>query len=141
MVGGDFWPLPTEADGRFMVICDNKGGVGPRNNTRALISPGPDGPIFSERLEMLREGLQVAEAIVFLQKALQRTTVGSDLRRRIEELLDERARHYLRNTTPVQLGPGFDSSWMTLECTHWRDRDKQLFALAGEVAEETADNR
>ena len=49
--------------------------------------------------------------------------------------LDERARQYLRNTTPMQLGPGYDSSWMTLECTHWRDRDEQLFALAGEVAE------
>jgi hypothetical protein len=134
MVGGDFWPLPTGTDGRYMVICDNKGGVGPRNNTRAVISPGPGGPIFSERLEMLREGLQVAEAIVYLQKALEAKTVGDGLRRRIEAALDERARHYLRNTTPVQLGPGYDSSWMTLECTDWRDRDEQLFALAGELA-------
>jgi len=141
MVGGDFWPLPTEADGRFMVICDNKGGVGPRNNTRAAISPGPDGPVFSERLEMLREGMQVAEAIVFLQKALEAESVGDDLRRSIEETLDERARYYLRNTTPVELGPGYDSSWMTLECTHWRDRDEQLFALAGEVAEDTERER
>jgi len=134
MVGGDFWPLPTEADGRFMVICDNKGGVGPRNNTRAAISPGPNGPIFSERLEMLREGLQVAEAIAFLQKALEAERIGDDLRQRIEVALDERARHYLRNTTPVELGPSRDSSWMTLECTRWQDRDEQLFALASEVA-------
>jgi len=137
MVGGDFWPLPAGTDGRYMVICDNRGGVGPRNNTRAVISPGPDGPIFSERLEMLREGLQVAEAIVFLQKALEAKTIGDVLRQRIDELLDDRARHYLRNTTPVQLGPSQDASWMTLECTRWRNRDEQLFALAGEVAEST----
>ena len=84
-----------------------------------------------------REGLQVAEAIVYLQKALEAKTVGDGLRRRIEAALDERARHYLRNTTPVQLGPSQDASWMTLECTRWRDRDEQLFALAGEVAGNT----
>jgi len=104
MVGGDFWPLPMGARGRLEPLCDNKGGVGPRNNTLAMLSPGPDGAVFSERLEALREGVQIAEAIVFLQKALAAKTCGAELSRRIEEHLDERARHQLRNTTPVPCG-------------------------------------
>jgi len=34
-------------------------------NTLSLTSPGPDGAMFNERLVMFREGVQVAEAIVF----------------------------------------------------------------------------
>jgi len=141
MVGGDFWPLPSGRKGRFAPICDNRGGVGPRNNTKAFISPGPDGPVFSERLEMVREGIQVAEAIILLQKALETKTVSADLARRIEDLLDERARQYLRNCTPAPKGPSQDSPWMTMQATNWRDRDESLFALAGEVATHSEDKR
>jgi glycosyl hydrolase family 123 len=134
MVGGDFWPVPSGRRGRFTTMCDNKGGVGPRNNTKAFMSPGPKGPVFSERLETFREGIQTAEAIVLLQKALDAKTVGGALARKIEDLLDERARQYIRNCTPTPKGPGQDSTWMTMEATNWLDRNEELFALAAEVA-------
>jgi len=141
MVGGDFWPLPSGRRGWFAPICDNKGGVGPRNNTRAFISPGPDGPVFSERLEAFREGIQTAEAVILLQKALDAKAVGGALARRIEDLLDERARQYLRNCTPTPKGPGQDSAWMTMQATNWRGRDERLFALAAEVASKIEDKQ
>jgi hypothetical protein len=134
MVGGDFWPLAASRPGRFEPLCDNRGGVGPRNNTRAFIAAGPEGPVFSERLEAFREGIQTAEAIVLLQKALQSKSARAELARRIEGLLDERARQYLRNCTPTPKSAGRDSTWMTTEATDWRGRDEQLFALAAEVA-------
>jgi hypothetical protein len=134
MVGGDFWPVPTSRKGRFQPLCDNRGGVGPRNNTMAFIAAGPEGPVFSERLEAFREGIQTAEAIVLLQKALDAKAVGGDLVRRIEALLDERARQYLRNCTPTPKGASQDSTWMTMEATNWLGSNEKLFALVAEVA-------
>jgi hypothetical protein len=88
--------LPIGKGGQMDSICDSYAAVGPTNNTRALCSPGPAGAIFNERLEMFREGVQVAEAIICLQKAAGSGKVGGDLAARIRDLLDERARYYLR---------------------------------------------
>ncbi|HOX07471.1 MAG TPA: hypothetical protein PK280_13795 [Planctomycetota bacterium] len=126
-VGGDFWPLPIGKDGRMGHICDSYAAVGPANNIKALISPGADGATFNERLEMFREGLVVTEAMVFLQKALEAKSAG-DLTGKIEELLDERARYYLR-TRPNQ-----ECSWLSFECSDWQGRDDRLFALCAELA-------
>ena len=141
MVGGDFWPLPGSRKGRFAPICDNRGGVGPRNNTKALLSAGPDGPVFSERLEAFREGIQTAEAIILLRKALDARSVRGDLAARIKNLLDERARQYRRNCTPTPKGPSQDSAWMTLQATDRRGRDEKLFSLAAEAAGTARDKR
>jgi hypothetical protein len=132
MVGGDFWPVKS---GRgYVPICDNRGGVGPRNNTKAMIAPGPKGPVFTERLEAFREGLQIVEAIIFLQKALEGKKLGNDLSKRIKDYLDKRARQYLRNSTPTPKGPSQDTVWMTQEATAWHERDAKLFRLAAEAA-------
>jgi len=84
---------------------------------------------------MFREGIQIYEAMVFLQRALAGKRVGDELARRIEDLLDERARVQLHNENPLPVGPGSDPGhWMTRECTDWQREDERLFALAGEVA-------
>jgi len=70
----------------------------------------------------------VAEAIVFVQQALESGKVGEDFAKRAGALLDERARYYLRTRYP---------HWVTrlsLECSNWQERDSRLFALCAEVA-------
>jgi len=132
-VGGDFWPLPTGKGGRMDSICDSYAAVGPTNNTRAMTSPGPAGAVFNERLEMFREGVQITEAVVFLQKALESKAAGGELAGKIEDLLDERARYYLR-TRPNQ-----ECNWLSWECSDWQGRDDRLYALAAEAARTAKD--
>jgi hypothetical protein len=127
-VGGDFWPLPGNKEGRYLHLCDSYSAVGPENNTCSMTSPGPDGAIFNERLEMFREGAQIAEAINFLTKALDAGKVKGDLATKISAALDERARYYLRTRYP------FGSAFLSFESSNWQARDDALFALAAEVA-------
>lgn len=127
-VGGDFWPLPAGKEGRFQPLCTDYGGCSMPTNTLSLTSPGPDGAIFNERLEMFREGVQVAEAIIFVQKALEAGKLDGDLAGRAAALLDQRARYYLRARFPHA------TCLLSYESSHWQQRDDDLFALAAEVA-------
>lgn len=120
--GADLWPLP----GRKSSLAGTS-HMGPAAALQALLSAGPDGPAVTERFEMFREGVQVCEAIIFLQQALDGGRAKGALARRIEELLDERARYLIRSR------PGQEFSWWALN-TGWAERDERLFALCAEVA-------
>jgi hypothetical protein len=126
-VGGDFWPLPDERPGRFVHLCDSYSAVGPANNVCSMTSPGPDGACFNERMEMFREGAQIAEAITFLTQALDGKKVSGDLEQRIRAALDDRARHYLRTRYP------FGCAFLSFEGSAWQTRDDLLFSLAAEI--------
>ncbi len=127
-VGGDYWPLPIGRRGKYEPLCDSRFAVGPVNNTMALTSPGPDGATFNERLEMFREGVQLAEAIICVQRALDAGRLDEVQARRTRDLLDERARYYLRTR------PGQPANWWSFESSPWQDRDARLFALAAQAA-------
>ena len=79
---------------------------------------------------MLREGLQEAEARIFLEKALTdpaaRQRLGEGLAVRCQELLDERARWIV--TVNRERGWGWFAGPL------WQQRAEQLFTAAGEVA-------
>jgi hypothetical protein len=130
-MGGDFWPLPLGKRDRFETLCDVACQVSPGNNLQSMSSPGPDGVVFNERMEMFREGVQAAEAIIFLQRAVEGKKVSEDLNARIEAHLDERARSYLRTRI------GQDIHWACFGASGWQERDDRLFALAAEVARGT----
>jgi hypothetical protein len=127
-VGGDFWPLSGGKDGRFEPLCTDHGGCSMPTNILALTSPGPDGAIFNERLEMFREGVQVAEAIIAVQRALDAQRIDGELAKRAECLLDARARYYLRACLP------YATNRLSFECSNWQERDSRLFALAAEIS-------
>jgi hypothetical protein len=78
---------------------------------------------------MFREGVQTAEAIVFLQRALLENKVDARTAGRIKALLDDRARHYLR----TRVRPGWEANWWALQSSAWQARDDELFALAAEL--------
>ncbi|MCG3180898.1 MAG: hypothetical protein BIFFINMI_03261 [Phycisphaerae bacterium] len=129
-VGGDFWPVPIGPRGRLEVMCNTQFAVGMPNSVTSLVAPGPDGPIASTRYEMFREGVQVAEAIAYCQKAVIDKKVDADFAARLAKLLDERARYYLR----TNVRPGWEANWLALESSDWQKRDGELFDLAAEAA-------
>jgi hypothetical protein len=136
-VGGDFWPLPTGSAGRLMHLCDSYEAVGPANNTCSMTAPGPDGAVFTERLEMFREGLQVAEAITALTKALAGGKLPGALATEITRTLDERARYYLR--ARWSFGPRYTfggDAFLSFESSDWQARDDRLFALAADATKQ-----
>ena len=70
----------------------------------------------------------MAEAIIFVQRALEAGKIEGDLARRAAAVLDERARYYLRARFPHV------TSLLSYETSNWQERDDRLFALAAEVA-------
>jgi hypothetical protein len=120
--GFDIWPLPRMPDG-----LSGGSHMGPSASFRSLVSPGPEGPAPTERYEMFREGMQVCEAIVYLQKALEGKTLSQELTDKVERSLDERARYYVRSR------PSQEYHWWALN-TGWQEREERLFALCAEVA-------
>ena len=95
--------------------------IGLANNTTDLLPPGPDGPVASIRYENAREGIQAAETVIFIEKALLAGRLPPELTARGWELIDERI-NCLRYH-PIGLGRA-----------GWQDRSAQLFALAAEIA-------
>jgi hypothetical protein len=117
--GVDFYPVANDK-GRFFTIGNGRGTGGPGDSTLALLAPGPieTGSMPTERFEMLREGMQIAEAVLSLQIALDTMELPDALKERINGLLDRRGEFHMRG---------------------WRfgryELDRELFALASEVAD------
>ena len=128
-MGLDFWRVPIPGTGRSDVVWNYDGWRDLyRNNPRWVVAPGPDGPVATVRYEMLREGAQECEARCFLERALGKNAaaggIPEELIRRCALLLRQRLvfRH-APGGTPWPVGP------------RWQDRTRELFDLAGEIAD------
>lgn len=108
-------PHPTR-EGRYYRLSIDRGGIA-GGTTKALLAPGKDGPIATERYEMVRGGVQLCEAILFLQRALDSGSITGPLAEKVNAGLDERSNAFLKG-------------WETGRI----ERDNRLFALAAEVA-------
>ncbi|MHC4716522.1 MAG: glycoside hydrolase domain-containing protein, partial [Planctomycetota bacterium] len=96
-IGADYWPMPggnrrSGSGGTFYSRYPHSatGQTGLGANCRALLAAGPDGPVTSARFENVREGIQNAEAVIFVQKALLGGQVPGPLAKRAWAVLDER---------------------------------------------------
>jgi hypothetical protein len=114
--GADLFPVKSST-GRYYCLGNGRGTGGPSCSTQALLAPGPDGPVGTERFEMLREGTELGEAILFIQQAIEDKKIEGELEQRANRLLEERAEAFLKNWSAGRMA-----------------RDAQLLALAGEVA-------
>ena len=90
--------------------------------TMAILAPGPDGPVATERFEMFREGVELAEALLFIERAVKDKTLSADLHKRADAYLNAR-------------GKGFVGSWCGVRYMQGEE-DAKLLGLAGEVARE-----
>jgi len=122
---GDFginmFPLKKPSGG----YCAPAGGRGtwwaiPGRGTLAILAPGPDGPVSTERFEMFREGVQLAEALLFVEQAIQQKKLSTDLLGRAKDYLAVR-------------GEAFVKSWCGLRYMQ-SEEDAKLLDLASEVA-------
>jgi len=114
--GADIFPVKDER-GRFREVGNGRGTGGPGCSTLAMLAPGPDGPVATERFEMLREGTEICEAILFLEKALLDGKASGDLAAKINRCLDERGEVYI-------------NSWPSGRF----ERDLKTLELAGQAA-------
>jgi len=156
--GADFWPVLSGRGGWHDIIGRYNDPAAahwdPRsswstvmlNNFQVtyIISDGADGPIASVRSEMLREGLQEAEARVFVQNALLnedlRTKLGPALAGRAKELCDQRTRdlRYLSEYSIADLGKEPWKAHYIFSPSEWQERSLRLYEMAAEVAKALA---
>ncbi len=119
-VGADFWP----------------GGPGPKGwghlgihcAATYIFSPGPKGALATVRFEMLREGLQEAEACKSLMVAL----ANPDSKAKLDAMLIKRSEQMLNDRCMALeiagMRPELFDTW------RWQERASDLFATAADVA-------
>jgi hypothetical protein len=89
--------------------------------------------VSTERFEALREGVEICEAILFLQRALDGGKLDKALADRANKILDDRARAFVAAYKPAD-----PKAHPSLNCKviaeGAMERDNELFATAAEVA-------
>ena len=131
-VGADFWGVIPGKKGRFSSVSARYTSWAQLNlttSTGAVLAPGPNGAISTERFEMIREGVQECEAKIFIEKALidkaLRARLGEETAKKLQVMLDERIRLYRA---------ACHTSWNWFAASGWQERSERLYAAAAEVA-------
>lgn len=152
-VGADFWNVISDKKGR------RRHGLGERywkaewtnlNILTSVLAPGPDGPVSTTRLEMMREGIQECEARILVERAVTdkalRAKLGGKLAKRCEKILAERTiaiqiAHNDFNERGFRKRPRKINATRTSLATYhwylvsgWQERSGKLFTVAAEVA-------
>jgi hypothetical protein len=131
--GADFWPVLKNAKG------EKKGNLLDQycNEMQhpifwpCILGAGREGPVTTLRTQMLREGLQDAEARMFVQNALldHADKLGPALAGKVKAVCDERTRSF-RYTTEYLTA---------LSRMEIQDQARRLYAVADEVAKVLGD--
>jgi len=100
VMGADLWPA-QDARGRWRGGKWTHYALGPGNSTTSFIAPGKDGAQETERFEALREGVQIAEAMIFIQRAIDAKKVSGEVAAKGNLILDDRARHFMAAWEPA----------------------------------------
>lgn len=156
-LGADFWQAIRDKRGRRVGTVSMRY---PQSSWRnldlysSLLAPGPEGPVATTRLELYREGVQECEARIAIESALAddglKGKLGDDLANRCQETLDERIKFMWKGGSTLRL-TGVPSHYATASSTWrgtpglaghiwfvgsgWQQRTRELYSLAGEVAE------
>ena len=88
-----------------------------------MLYPGPDGPVATERYEMFREGVEIAETLLFIEWAIQEKKLSPALQQKAEKALEARSNAFIMD-------------WFTIRDMPGAEEDAKLLGLAGEVARE-----
>jgi hypothetical protein len=119
-IGADLFPLKKPSGGYAATGAGRGTGWAYQGTTLSLLYPGPDGPVATERFEMLREGVQLCEAVLVLRRAVADKKLSSDLQQRTERYLASRDK---------TINQGDFVPWFIQT-----EEDAKLLGLAGEVA-------
>jgi len=122
LVGLNLFPL-KKPDGGYYNLNVSRGTYWcTYGGVLSILYPGPDGPGATERFEMFREGMELTEAILFIEQAVVEKRLGGDLQQRAERLLEDRRKALERGLFVGRCMPA--------------EGDAKLLDLAGEVAKE-----
>jgi len=148
-IGADFWPIarprkqgetsrPQSNRRRTYSVAglySSWGGLG--LNTYSIsyvLGRGRERPVPTARFEAFREGIQEAEARIYLERVLtdgaRRATLGEELAARTQELLDERVRVVL--DADIRYKGLHDHRWFV--CSGWQARSEALYVVAAGVS-------
>ena len=111
------------SNGDLQKPAGNSGGSSPGQTQHAILYPGPDGPVASERYEMFREGVEIAETLLFIERAIQEKKLTPELQQKAEKALEARSQAFIMD-------------WFTIRDMPGAEEDAKLLDLAGEVARE-----
>lgn len=134
-VGADHFPR-KDSRGRIAVGLWSAFAQGPKNATLTMLGAGPDGVVGTERFEAMREGIQLCEAMVFIQKAIEAKKLTGPLLDRANKVLDDRAKAMVASYTFPTAKNARAVQDLGVYAKAWRERDNELFVVAAEVAEQ-----
>jgi hypothetical protein len=126
-IGADYWHMGLKTGsggaGTFYARYPDSaiGQTGMAANCSAMLAAGPHGPVTTARFENVREGIQNAEIVIALQKALLSEKITGERAAACWHALDER----VRAMRTCRLGLGRRG---------WQTRDRRLYALAADLA-------
>jgi len=159
-LGADYWRAEKDDSGKRIGYVWNRYLHSSWRNLDLwsyTLAPGPDGPVASAPLEYFREGVQLCEARIAIERALldekQRATLGDDLVGRCRRALAARHMAMVRSLSHWQLNDP-TNRWITrwrrraeaagamwFAGSGWQRRNAELFDLAGEVTRKLAAGR
>jgi len=128
--GGNLFPLKSPSGGFYNTAAGRGTKWLSATVLKSLLYPGPDGPVATERFEMFREGLELCEAMLYVQQAVAAKKLSPDLA--------QRASQYLHPTRDAGLGErviAVQRGWFSARMMPSLE-DAKLLDLAGEVARE-----
>jgi hypothetical protein len=160
-IGADYWKAVKGRDGRRVAYASDRFAAGAWSGSwinlklcNSVLAPGPEGPLATNRLLALIEGVQECEARIAIEQALTddrlRARLSPALAAECQNLLDRRLHNQWRALSNYQLGgPFFFGAggwrWTPGIVGHrwfvgsgWQDESKRLFELAGRVERATA---
>lgn len=136
-LGVDFFPFKS-GRGKKQVLGNNRGGTGPVNSTQALLAPGPEGPVGTERYEMFREGVQIGEALLFLERTLKENKISGKLAEEVNAELNARGEGFLKHFADCNVRDDKEPKETAKRIGDYRaamrERDRKLFELCEKVA-------
>ena len=130
-VGADFWNEDIRGVSnnsgtvysRFLKSTKDQVGLG--TTTTDLLVAGPVGAVTTIRLANACEGIEAAEALIFVEKALveKKAAMAPELMEKAWKIIDERT-----NILRLHL--------VDLGSAGWQERDRKLYELAAEIAKQ-----
>jgi hypothetical protein len=142
-LGADFWhvlPARTGQKSAYHLLYLKQGdhAVNLQWSAYHLLSQGPQGALSSVRFEMLREGIQEAEARIFLERAILDGRLDSVLAARCQTVLDERAMALVWARDGSADSP---AGWLGFAGPGHRDRTLRLYEAAASCNRSSASPR
>jgi hypothetical protein len=119
-IGADYWADAYQRGWR--------GGVQVGMPVTAVLWPGRKGADAGARFECLREGVQEAEARIFLEKAIEGLEPDSPQRRAVEQTLNRRIQ------ATLHIPPTYSEPRISEYYGGWQERSWDLYALAAQTA-------